>query len=213
MAKPTKTPSWLTDVRAADTGVAVEGTTDKKEAGWAAAEKIPAQGMNWWMWLVWKWIEWFNVGMEARTYRVPACQGQPNPPTYSAAGSTGWLFIGGTATAARWIGQAATAAFAAVSFPCRLEKGQTLAGFRGYILGDTVAAVSMYVVKTSKTGTVTAYGPVSSANTATAQTLTGPAGIPHTDDDFVEIIIMTDYTDAANADLAIYGVEYDVVRA
>lgn len=210
MAKPTKTPSWLTDVRAADTTVAVEATTDKKEAGWAAAEKVPAQGMNWWMWLVWKWIEWFNVGMEARTYRVPAAEG-----VEWATGSTGFFFYGGTLTAGRWQGQATTVATSGVAFPCRLEVGQTLAGFRAYVFGDNVAGISMYIRKTTRAGVVTIYGPgpFGSVMTTGAQVLTGPAGIPHTDQDFVDIIVSADFTDAANANLQIYGVEYDVVRA
>lgn len=211
MPKPTKTPQWLTDVNAADLEIAVEATPAKKNAGWGDAEKIPSEGLNFWMWLVWKWIEWLSVGAEVRTYHVPACDGQPNPPTYSGAGATGWLFLGGGGGAAKWVGQAGTGTGAGVSFPLRVETGQRLTAVRAYVKGHGTAAVDIYIIRTNKTtGAVTVYGYNTSVG-ATVQMIFYPVSFVNTADDFLECLLVT-HGATSNDQLEIYGVEFDVDR-
>lgn len=184
----------------------------RKEMGWGRGQKIPAQAMNWALHLIDEWIRWFDAGMETRTFRVTGADGQPNPPTYSGAGATGWLYAGGPGTPAKWVGQAGTGVGAGVSFPLRMEKGQRLLATRAYVKGHTTASIDIYVIKTDKvTGAVTAYGPNTSAASSTVQMIFFSAGLTNDDDDFLEVLLLT-HGGSSNDQLEIYGVEYDVDR-
>ena len=64
MAKPTTEPRW------ADVGGAiVEPPEAKKDVGWIV-EKPPHQTFNWWMNLVFQWINFLNIsgGSKAKRY-------------------------------------------------------------------------------------------------------------------------------------------------
>ena len=58
MAKPAALPEWATDAGAD----VVEPSTGKKEIGWEAEERPPAQFLNWWQELVYDWLSYLNDG-------------------------------------------------------------------------------------------------------------------------------------------------------
>lgn len=70
MAKPTKRPRW------ADSGGSiVEPSEGKKDLGWAAGDRPPAQTFNWLLNLTWQWFEWLDgFFTSAGAFSTPANQ-------------------------------------------------------------------------------------------------------------------------------------------
>lgn len=65
MAKPIKTPEWLSDANAAILTSASEPTAGKVEVGWAGEERPANNHMNWLLHWICKWLAWLdNLGAE-----------------------------------------------------------------------------------------------------------------------------------------------------
>jgi hypothetical protein len=65
MPKPTTLPRWASDVTAAIT----EPNEGQKNTGWVTAQRPPHQYFNWWMRLVYFWIQWLDGFLnEAHTW-------------------------------------------------------------------------------------------------------------------------------------------------
>src|SRR5574342_151552 len=87
--KPTKGPEWAspadTDAISGQANV-VEPPTARKQKGWAFREMAPRNWWNWWMNLVYQWIQW----IKEPTLSIPA--GMMVPDTQ---GTTDWEFDAG----------------------------------------------------------------------------------------------------------------------
>ena len=70
MPKPTDLPRW-----ANVSGDIVEPTEDKKDVGWIAGEKPPAQFWNWLQKNIYDWLSYFDEAKELTLY-FPAAMGQ-----------------------------------------------------------------------------------------------------------------------------------------
>ncbi len=64
MARPTVTPRW-----ANVSGDIVEPSSGRKDQGWVAGKRAPAQYFNWWQKLVYDWQQYFDGGGRAEYYR------------------------------------------------------------------------------------------------------------------------------------------------
>lgn len=63
MAKPASVPRW------ANVGAAVvEPSSGKKDVGWVAGERPPAQYQNWLQLWTYNWCEWLNSTMESEAF-------------------------------------------------------------------------------------------------------------------------------------------------
>lgn len=202
MARPTKTPRWLTTPNAADTTIAVEATEAKKDAGFDDAERISAQGLNWLLWLIWKWIEWLVDGATGATMQIPASAGQ----TDSAA--TRWLLYtprtGSLSQAAAWIPNGA----AYLVFPIRMEVGRRILAVRAKVYGHTVETVNMLLFLHSTTISTQIGSTQTTTLSASVQqlALTGLTSTAVSGESFSAVF------EASGAQGAVYSVEVDYDR-
>jgi hypothetical protein len=61
MAKPASLPRWSETVAGVPGANELEPTEGKKDSGYATGGDIPTSGgLNWWMRLVYKWLQWLD---------------------------------------------------------------------------------------------------------------------------------------------------------
>ncbi len=62
IVKPAELPRWeeASGDQGVPGGVEIDPASGVKDVGWTVAEKPPAQYMNWWMRLVYDWVQWLN---------------------------------------------------------------------------------------------------------------------------------------------------------
>lgn len=91
-ARPTTAPDW------ADSGSIVQPTSDQIAAGWAPAQKPPAQFTNWWQNLAGNWLKYLDAMMMAQVFGSGADGVGTFDGTTACAGAT---LSGGTYTLTR----------------------------------------------------------------------------------------------------------------
>ncbi len=148
MAKPTTTPTWVSDANAALTAYVVAPTAGKIAAGWATAEKLPAQYLNWLFYWITEWITWLDENIS-----------QPVNAHLSAAAGTadgtggGWVYASnfdGLAEPPRWASGATGGA--ELSFALPLRRGDRLLEVTAYVKGGTSTNLFFRVVKSTGAG-------------------------------------------------------------
>ena len=212
--KPADLPRWA-DGGSADV---VEPSSGKKDIGWVAGEKLPAQFFNWILEKIYDWMVYLDDGIiqhAAKIKQVSSMEG------IAPSGGTNWVLSqtnsGGAGNGSKWI--TPTAAGVIVSFPIKLEAGQRLLKVRAFIQDTTGGStIDMKVWENSNVdGNVQVGSTQTSAGDASQQTLeldlTG--GSEHTiaDDRFYTINLRTSSGTAGTHEIYGLEIEYDRVTS
>lgn len=164
----TALPRWLTAPNAADANYSVEPTEAKKDVGFDAGEKLPAQYVNWFMSSIEKYL---REKLDTGTALIPAMMGQPEVPP---AAETEWQQAV-SASGVYWFTTAAAGSGRDIAFPISLPLGKRIGAVRGYVRagGTAAVAISMLLIKTTTAGIGSQIGSTQTSTTAsTDQTLT-----------------------------------------
>lgn len=98
MPAPAQLPEWASDPGA----VITEPSAGKKAQGWLSPEKPPDGQFNWWMNLVYLWIDYFAGVVGAAAEALGTAGADVNVGASPAPGGADWFLTTDSATAATW---------------------------------------------------------------------------------------------------------------
>ena len=179
-------PRWISTANAASppNNYIVEPIEAKKDVGFDAGEKIPAQYLNWYMSELEKSLR--GTG----TILIPASDGQP--------GGSAWVFTRDLVTLSgppRW--ESPGTANRELVFPIRLSVGDRLLSVVAHVKGGSTTNLSMKVLKSVGTATApTQLGSTQTTSGNTDQNLT-VSGLTDTaaDGEYFEVGFLSGATD------------------
>lgn len=203
MAQPTTTPRWSDDGAATPNANVVEPTELRKDAGWAAADRAPAQYFNWLLYWIIAWILWFKERVGAGTnVTLQIGAGQFLEDTSSA-----WGFDG-----VAWVTSDTTGDV--VSCTVTLPRGARVKGVRVFLqhavatAGLLQARLKVYNMSTGDTPTSLSDLTNSAASTGFQQ-LALTTLVEHTLADNEKFVVSINTAGASGTDRNVFGLEFD----
>lgn len=193
MPKPSVSPTWSTDATFVAPGESfdatvtkVEPTSGKKAEGWEPKEKPAAQYLNYWMNLVYLWIEWLKSLAEPVVWTDVLPRGELTQVEFD--NTDAYYKVLATAPAAPGIGL----------IPVELKQGQMIDRIRGRFIGTGAGAIVLNLIKTDGSGAPTPIAQMTINSPPASWTVTEfSLATPHT----------VDWTDGAYY----FGIVFDTV--